>query len=112
MNNGNVSPPKGWALPAPTAAGPAVSRDLLPAVPSSLLGKRRGGAVRAHIISLAVGPVVLRQILDVLDVLCAPAPVVERIVVGTRHDASVMGELCTHTRNYGVGTARRARASR
>jgi len=55
----------------------------------------RGDLVnKAVVVRLGIGPVVLGQILDVLDVLGADRAVVERVVVQAAVDPGVVGEGC------------------
>ena len=59
----------------------------------------RGDLVnKAVVVRLGIGPVVLGQILDVLDVLGADRAVVERVVVQAAVDPGVVGEGCMQRR--------------
>jgi len=61
-----------------------------------LLGQSGGGDLRfqAIVIRLVVGPGVLGQISDVLDVLGAVRAVIEGVVPHAAVDAGVVGECC------------------
>lgn len=67
---------------------------------NTLLGKSGGSALvsKAVVVWLRVGPVVLGQVLDVLDVLGADRAVVERVVPHAAVDAGVVRESCVPSR--------------